>query len=166
MKQHEAAPAPASAPAPAPSQPPLHACDVCGAPSALRCARCQDVYYCGRAHQAAAWRAHRLDCLPPETRAQQAELTRGVKALLAEHGEAAEGLEGWTYDEDRDGSAAPPPPAAEAAAAAAAAAAAGSGGSAGSGAVQLTEQQAAAKALLERVIGRGLEDGGDGAPPP
>jgi hypothetical protein len=157
MQQHEDTLTPA--PAPAPSLPPLHACDVCGAPSALRCARCQDVYYCGRAHQAAAWRAHRLDCLPPETRAQQAELTRGVKALLAEHGEAAEGLEAWTYDEDRDGSAAPPPPAAEEAAAAAA-------GSAGGGAVQLTEQQAAAKALLERVIGRGLEDGGDGAPPP
>ena len=164
MQQHDAAPAPAPAqPAPAPSLPLLHACAVCDAPSALRCARCQDVYYCGRAHQASAWRAHRLDCLAPETRAQQAELTRGVKALLAEHGEAAEGLEAWTYDEDRDGSAAPPPPAAEEAAAAAAAAAAGS---ASSGAVQLTGQQAAAKALLERVIGRGLEDGGDGAPPP
>ena len=141
-------------------EPQQHACDVCAAPSTLRCARCQGVRYCGRAHQAAAWPAHRLDCLPPETRAAQAELTRGVKALLAEHGEAVEGLESWTYDEDRDGSA-PPPPAAEAAAAAAAAAGGGGGGGAAP-APQLTEQQAAAKALLERVIGRGLEGGAEG----
>ncbi len=146
-----------------PPQPLLlqHACATCGVPSTLRCARCQEAYYCGRPHQAAAWPAHRLDCLAPEARAQQAELAAGMKALLAEHGEATEGLEGWTYDEHRDGGAPLPPTAAQAAAAAgggaggAAAAAAAAGAPAA--AQQLTKQQAAAKALLERVIGRGLE---------
>ena len=134
-----------------------HACAACAAPATLRCSRCQRAWFCGAACQKSAWPAHRLDCLSPQAAAQQAELTQGMKALLEEYGEAAEDLSAWTYDEDRDGGAplvgagAGPP--------------AGAGGSIGGGAAApgcqpaLSGQQLAAKALLERVIGKGLEGG-------
>ncbi len=126
---------------------------------------------------------HKLDCVTPATRAKQAALAEGVRGLLQESGESTD-LSGWTYDEDRDGSAPLPVegegPAEQAAAggpagstssAAGAAGAAGKAQAASGGLLEgsaaepaLTGAQAAARELLDRVMGADAHSqGGEGS---
>ncbi|CAK0826413.1 unnamed protein product, partial [Prorocentrum cordatum] len=45
-----------------------HLCAVCAEKASSKCGRCLKVWYCGRAHQAEHWKAHKLTCAggPPE----------------------------------------------------------------------------------------------------
>ncbi len=37
-------------------------CAVCGVASKSNCSRCKQAYYCGREHQVADWKTHKLVC--------------------------------------------------------------------------------------------------------
>ena len=41
-----------------------HCCIVCSAHAPHRCAICQDVRYCSKAHQRSHWAEHKLSCKP------------------------------------------------------------------------------------------------------
>lgn len=42
-----------------------HLCAVCAEKAVSKCGRCQKVWYCGRAHQAEHWKAHKNTCAGP-----------------------------------------------------------------------------------------------------
>ena len=44
------------------AHPARHQCASCGEPAPNRCAKCKTVWYCSRAHQAAHWPTHKLEC--------------------------------------------------------------------------------------------------------
>ena len=44
----------------------LQKCSHCGHDAPMRCPQCRTVWYCGREHQKADWRRHKLVCAPPD----------------------------------------------------------------------------------------------------
>ncbi|GBP12845.1 Egl nine homolog 1 [Eumeta japonica] len=40
----------------------VECCAVCNLKSSLRCAQCQNIYYCNRVHQRQDWKRHKSDC--------------------------------------------------------------------------------------------------------
>jgi hypothetical protein len=73
-------------------------CDACGKPNAFLCTRCFAARFCGRECQRAAWPAHKLECVTPEVRCRQQQLSKEMKRLLESFGDVP-----LNFDEDGDG---------------------------------------------------------------
>jgi len=70
-------------------------CAHCGKPATFLCTRCVSARYCCRVCQRSAWPSHKLDCVAPEVRQRQMQLSEEMRRLLGSFGDVP-----LTFDDD------------------------------------------------------------------